>query len=639
MTGKSEIVARLGESAVLLPGLIAAALDANDRIKLRLTLLQEAAAHLENPQRPVQDFTAERQAADLAAADFDRLVTGARALTEGRGILPGAAPLIAGLRADLAVMLAPFVAARPEAARQYSDRLAKLQNRLPPTEDDEIALSAIGDMASAKPERGDSVHLFVMDLHKELNRLIAKTALETIDGARAYGVDREHRSLIRVFMRGLNRTAPLACGHPGLGTTAVRSGPRLTIQNDIGATDAHVLVTNIEARSVTITYTDIHRIRAEFFIALFKGREVAWSPLAERKAVGFEKEIFLLLTGHFQAESTERLEDFLEFLGSRIVFLIDWNKARKALQAFVGKKTAIELLLWAANYDYGHRALLELGGVDLIFEAVRHAAAGRIPYGARLDEVLGDSETVGFLRDVLRETSQSFVAGRSLRLIRDEIQADLARRIDTAERTLLTILIRHLGLSRSLADLLSEILTQQGANDARGGLVARAMKLEAKGDRLTLDARELAAKLHTEGQFRTLIDEIETVLDCLDEAAFLASLAQDGSKAAPLAKLAEITTQSVGQLVRAVEAAMQLPHGRRADAEDALQAIDAVVDAEHSADVSQRDAMTILMSAPCDDARRFFLDVEIAHRLEDATDHLAHAALSLRDRVLEELQA
>jgi hypothetical protein len=45
------------------------------------------------------------------------------------------------------------------------------------------------------------------------------------------------------------------------------------------------------------------------------------------------------------------------------------------------------------------------------------------------------------------------------------------------------------------------------------------------------------------------------------------------------------------------------------------------------------------MSAPCDDARRFFLDVEIAHRLEDATDHLAHAALSLRDRVLEELQA
>jgi hypothetical protein len=128
MTGKSEIVARLGESAVLLPGLVAAALAANDRIKLRLTLLQEAAAHLENPQRPVQDFTAERQAADLAAADFDRLVTGACALTEGRGILPGAAPLIASLRADLAVMLAPLVAARPEVARTRTARAGVLSH-------------------------------------------------------------------------------------------------------------------------------------------------------------------------------------------------------------------------------------------------------------------------------------------------------------------------------------------------------------------------------------------------------------------------------------------------------------------------------------------------------------------------------
>ncbi len=39
-------------------------------------------------------------------------------------------------------------------------------------------------------------------------------------------------------MRGLNRTAPLAFGHPGLGTTAVRANARLIIQNDIGTTDA-----------------------------------------------------------------------------------------------------------------------------------------------------------------------------------------------------------------------------------------------------------------------------------------------------------------------------------------------------------------------------------------------------------------
>ena len=44
MVAKVEIVERLGEGAVLLPGLIEAGLAANDRLKIRLTLLQEASA-------------------------------------------------------------------------------------------------------------------------------------------------------------------------------------------------------------------------------------------------------------------------------------------------------------------------------------------------------------------------------------------------------------------------------------------------------------------------------------------------------------------------------------------------------------------------------------------------------------------
>jgi hypothetical protein len=43
VTSKTAIVERLGERAVLLPSLIGDALTANDRIKLRLSLLQEAA--------------------------------------------------------------------------------------------------------------------------------------------------------------------------------------------------------------------------------------------------------------------------------------------------------------------------------------------------------------------------------------------------------------------------------------------------------------------------------------------------------------------------------------------------------------------------------------------------------------------
>ncbi len=641
MTEKIEIVECLGESAVLLPRLIAAAFAANDRIKLRLTLLQEAAARIQNPQCPAQEFSAERQATGLDDAEFDRLVMGAHALPEGRGVVPGAALLISGLSADLGAMLVPLTIARPETAHQFSERLAELQKHLPAAAGDQIDITAIADMASASRERGDSVHLLVMDLHKELNRLAADTAVETIDGAKAHGVDEADRSRIRAFMRGLNRTAPLACGHPGLATTAVRTGARLTIQNDIGATDAHVLVINVEASSVTITYTDIHRSRTEFFIALFAGKDVAFNPLAERQAQGFERNMFFLLTGRFAAETTVRLEDFLEFLGSRIVFLIDWNKARKALQNFVGNTSAIELLLWAAEHDYGHRAFLELGGTDLVFEAVRHAAAGRIPYGARLDEVLGRNETADFLRNVLRETSRGFPAGRSLRLVRDEIQADLAQRLETAERALLVILVRHLGLSRMLADLLRDALSQEASPpiEARRSLVEQAKKLEAKGDRLTIYARDLAAKLSADAKLRFLIDEIDNVLDCLDEGAFLLSLMPDDSHAAPLGGLAEITTEGVGNLVRAVEATMELPNGRRADAEDALRAIDATVNAEHRADDAERDAMRVLMAAPSDDARQLIATREIAHALEEATDHLSHAALSLRDRVLEELSA
>jgi hypothetical protein len=162
MTQKSEIVKCLGESAVLLPGLIAAALAANDRLKLRLTLLQAGVAHLQNPQSQIQDFAAERHGARLD--DFDRLVSGARALDDGRGVLPGAALLIAGLRSDLAAMLAPLATARLETAHQLATRLTELQKALPEASGDEIRLAVIADMASARREHGDSVHLLVMQL-------------------------------------------------------------------------------------------------------------------------------------------------------------------------------------------------------------------------------------------------------------------------------------------------------------------------------------------------------------------------------------------------------------------------------------------------------------------------------------------
>ena len=109
------------------------------------------------------------------------------------------------------------------------------------------------------------------------------------------------------------------------------------------------------------------------------------------------------------------LENFLEFLGSRIVFLIDWNRARKALQIFMGKTAAVELLTWAAANDFaGIAPSSSLAAPIWCSMRCITPPPGRIRYGARLGTALGVADCVEFLRHVLRDTSQGLAAGRSV---------------------------------------------------------------------------------------------------------------------------------------------------------------------------------------------------------------------------------
>jgi hypothetical protein len=644
MTAKAEIIERLGESAILLPDLIASALAANDRAKLRLTLLQAACAQAREPGRPARDFSAERRAAGLDDPAFDSTISGARDAADGVIAIPGAARLLEGLRADIEVMIAAVRAFDAPATDPYTERL-KAVVATPPAPGDLIAVAAVAAMTSARRGEHDSAHLLIMDLHKQINRIAEQTAVETVDGARVNRLGPDDRPRLQAFMRGLNRTAPLAFGHPGLGTTAARVGPRLVIQNDIGATDAHVIVIHVEGLAASLTYTDIHRARTKFFMGLFEGRGVEWSPLSERTEDGLGEEGgFYLVTGRHEAKDAQGLDAFLEHLGSRIVFLIDWNKARKALRTFVGKGAVLALLSEAADRDLGHRAFLELGGAELVLDAVRRVAAARAPYGARLDEVLGETDARDFLADVLRITSEGLSAGRSARLLRDEIQADLAQRLQSAEGAFLTVTLRHLGLSRMLAGEIDDALAggRLSPDADRAALARRATRLEKKGDGLTLEAREIASRLTEPGpRLRQVIDQAEEALDALDEAAFLFSLLPDpagrGETVSPLAALAELAAESAGQMVRACDAVSRAPSGRRQDATEALQAIDAVCATERAADVAERRMIAVLMGSPHPDARLPVVGIELAHALERATDYFAHTALALRDHVLGEL--
>ena len=56
---KHKAVASMGQNSLLLPAWITAALLANDRLKLYLSVLQSAAAHAADAQAPLPDWSAE----------------------------------------------------------------------------------------------------------------------------------------------------------------------------------------------------------------------------------------------------------------------------------------------------------------------------------------------------------------------------------------------------------------------------------------------------------------------------------------------------------------------------------------------------------------------------------------------------
>jgi hypothetical protein len=234
-------------------------------------------------------------------------------------------------------------------------------------------------------------------------------------------------------MRGVNATRTLKFSHPGLATTATNASDRLVIENDLGETDAHVIIIAVEEEAITVTYTDVHLSRAKFFTDLLRDYPVEWSGIDRKAARGLaDGGEFYLLTGRYCSHSGKQRDSFLEALGASLVFIIDWNKARKLFRAWVPSKDAVRILDWAARNRFGHRALLELGGRQLVGSAVHHVAASRIGFGERLDRALGREGAVDFLQTVLRICAEGLLQGTSARV----------------DGMLLMIVVRQAGLAR-----------------------------------------------------------------------------------------------------------------------------------------------------------------------------------------------
>ncbi|MGX4773394.1 hypothetical protein ACWAUC_26760 [Bradyrhizobium guangdongense] len=641
---KTQIIEELGQGGILLPTLVAEGLAANDRIKVRMSALQAAAHHAREPDRPASDLSVESQTAGIAPAAIATLISGAHMVGQDRVAAPNLAKLMKEIQDDAGAMIRAVVAGAPDEGRKVTTRLDTIRGAGLLDATSEIELARIARLTGVTDSTGDSLHRMVMDLHKKLNVLAASCSEEVLDGAHVFGLHGEDRSAVEAFMKGLNQTRGLKFNHPGLDTMATRSGGRLLIQNDIGTTDAHVVVIAVKKHAVTVTYTDVHLARADFFISLFDGFEATWSGLDRHTAAGLgEDNSFYLVTGQFQAKHAADRNEFLAAVGAALVFLIDWNKARKLLRTWVAKDDAARILEWAARHRIGHRGFLELGGNELLGSAVRNAAPSRIGFGERLDQALGRSAAIDFLKAALRASTEALLAGRSVRTVRDQIEADLVRHLDRVDGALLAAVLRQVGLAHDLVTAIARhIAALRTGQPADGRLLAgRCAAIEQKADRIALESRNEVDRLDARPVIGQLIGRAEEAIDELEQAAFVASLLPARTDPALLASLAElcaVAATGAETAANGVAAAIDVPEGRRIDSEDALAAVTRLIDAEHAADTKERATTTLVFRGGYDVATSLSV-LELARAMERATDRFAAFGHLLRRHIMIDLAA
>lgn len=637
MVLKRAIVAELGGQELLVSDAIAKSLAANDQVKYYFALMQTARANADHPQIPPLDLKAERLASRIPDVFLDDVVAGARTDRTNWYRLPHGADILRRIRASIADMLACL----PEQERSaFEERLAHFAP--PELDHGAIAGDEIDRMTSGNRKAGDSLHLVVMDAHRAINRLQSETATETLAGAHVHGLSEASRGFVSAFMEGLNRTAPLKFDHPGLGTTATEHDGRLLIQNDIGTTDAHVLIVRVESATVTLTYTDIHAPRLKFLQSLMHGFDVQWEGPDTRVSGTIETGTYLLTTGTFRADRPEDIARYLAHVGSRLVFLIDWNHMRKRLRGFIGKKQAVETLKWAADNDYGHRGLIEIGGEQALAEAVEFAAGERLRYGDRLDKLIGEESACKFLRGAMRTASIGLRAHRSCRAVQDEIKADLARYFENAGLMIFDIAARHAACGYDVAVTLREAFEAIATSgDANRSIAARAAAWEARADALLNDGRADIKRFARPASLQDFLSHADDAVDELEEAASLVDLLDlvsiERGTVDDLKELSELALCASQELIKCIACATSITQSDiRDDLDDFLQALERIVTIEHRADERIRLLRRKLITGTADH-RALYLLHQMSLALETATDAYAHAGQDLRRYLMEEV--
>jgi uncharacterized protein Yka (UPF0111/DUF47 family) len=376
---------------------------------------------------------------------------------------------------------------------------------------------------------------------------------------------------------------------------------------------------------------------------LLNSWELVWQDTRSRSDEAVGGDLYHLATGVFSAADDAALDGFLEHLGSRLVFLIDWNKARRRLRLLVPNETALKILRWAADHDLGHRGFLSLGGERLVYDALEQAVKTPLRYGEPLHEMIGTDVAQEYLCYVLQTTARGLLKGQSAALIRDQVRAELFNHFRSAEQRLLADAARHATIIVQLAGGLRGSLRQDSAagRDALTRNATQAKQAESRADEIVKETRLTVRRIPGTEIFRRILEVADDAADDLEDAAFLAGLLSGGTTRleppAPLLTLCDLLVDGAQGFQRALAAAQYVHRGgAREKMQEFLEAVDQVVTVEHQTDERER-AVTVALFAAEIDSRHFHLVSGIASHLEAAADALLRASLILRDHVLGEV--
>ena len=286
--------------------------------------------------------------------------------------------------------------------------------------------------------------------------------------------------------------------------------------------------------------------------------------------------------------------------------------------------------------EIGHRGFLELGGARLVNQAIEATAGTSMHFGDRLCDVLGDAETLEFLRFVFHAATEGLLSDQSHALIRDRVRVTLAAHFSNEERQLLRLAADHAGLIFELASLVRDGL--QAEPDGAAKRIRRAGRFEHDADQLVAATRDAVRRRPDFAVFLTLLQGADDAADELEDAAFFLDLDRlEGKPLEALQMLAGLLAEASQEWIKALGHASQIGRAASdAETEDFLTAIDRIAVIEHQADDARR-ALDIAAVQHAKDFRRLHLFTATGDKFEAAADALKRASLLLRDHVLEDV--